>query len=104
MRPRHKERHHTSRIGWTRVVSLASATSFAIGVAMPLFVTFLGPESHLILLISGTSIAFLALFGGIATHVGGAPFLLGAASHFLGSASHVSNNFDRHYVWGCDLT
>ena len=58
--------------------ALASATSFAIGAAMPLLVTFLGPESHLILLISGTSIAFLALLGGIAAHVGGAPLMLGA--------------------------
>jgi vacuolar iron transporter family protein len=58
--------------------ALASAGSFAAGAAMPLLVTAIAPEKSLILLVAGTSLAFLALLGGLAAHTGGAGMAAGA--------------------------
>jgi vacuolar iron transporter family protein len=58
--------------------ALASAASFAVGAAMPLVVTAIVPEASLIYLVSGTSLFFLALLGGLAAHVGGAGVTVGA--------------------------
>ena len=56
----------------------ASAASFAVGAAMPLLVTAIAPEAGLIPFVSGTSLLFLALLGGLAARVGGAGVMLGA--------------------------
>ncbi len=58
--------------------ALASAASFAAGAAMPLLVTTLAPVAALIPLVAGTSLAFLALLGGLAAHTGGAGLAAGA--------------------------
>ena len=58
--------------------AFASAGSFAVGAAMPLLVTAIAPEPTLIPLVSGTSLVFLALLGGVAARVGGAGVTLGA--------------------------
>jgi vacuolar iron transporter family protein len=58
--------------------ALASAGSFAIGAAMPLAITALASASLLIPLVSGTSLVFLALLGGLAARVGGAGVWAGA--------------------------
>jgi vacuolar iron transporter family protein len=58
--------------------ALASAGSFAVGAAMPLLVTATVPAAHLIPLVSGTSLVFLALLGGLAAHAGGAGVTVGA--------------------------
>ena len=58
--------------------AVASAGSFAFGAAMPLFVTAMAPESGLIPLVSGTSLVFLALLGGLAARAGGAGVTVGA--------------------------
>jgi vacuolar iron transporter family protein len=58
--------------------ALASAGSFAVGAAMPLLVTAIVPEGLLIYLVSGASLFFLALLGGLAAHVGGAGVAAGA--------------------------
>jgi vacuolar iron transporter family protein len=58
--------------------ALTSACSFAVGAAMPLLVTTLAPATRLIPLVSGTSLVFLALLGGLAARAGGAPVTLGA--------------------------
>lgn len=58
--------------------ALVSAASLAVGAAMPLVVTAIGPPAYLILLVSGTSLFFLALLGGIAARVGGAGVTAGA--------------------------
>jgi len=58
--------------------ALASAGSFAVGAAMPLLVTALVPEASLVYLVSGTSLVFLALLGGLAAQVGGAGVTAGA--------------------------
>jgi vacuolar iron transporter family protein len=56
----------------------ASAGSFAIGAAMPLFVTALAPAAGLIPLVPGTSLVFLALLDGLAARAGGARVTMGA--------------------------
>jgi vacuolar iron transporter family protein len=58
--------------------ALASAGSFAVGGAMPLLVTALFPAGALIPLVSATSLAFLALLGGLAARAGGAGVIVGA--------------------------
>ncbi|HVO91210.1 MAG TPA: VIT1/CCC1 transporter family protein, partial [Terriglobales bacterium] len=58
--------------------ALASAASFAVGAAMPILTTAMVPEASLIPLVAGTSLVFLALLGGLAARVGGAPIAVGA--------------------------
>jgi len=58
--------------------ALASAGSFAVGAAMPLLVTAAAPGTALISLVFGTSLAFLALLGGLAARAGGAGVTSGA--------------------------
>ena len=58
--------------------ALASAGSFAVGAAMPLLVTAMAPAAGLIPLVSGTSLVFLALLGGLAARAGGAGVTMGA--------------------------
>jgi VIT1/CCC1 family predicted Fe2+/Mn2+ transporter len=58
--------------------ALASAGSFAIGAAMPLLITVIAPAAGLIPLVSGTSLVFLALLGGMAARAGGAGVIAGA--------------------------
>ena len=58
--------------------AMASAGSFAVGAAMPLAVAIIAPDAALIPLVSGTSLLFLALLGGLAAHAGGASVRLGA--------------------------
>jgi VIT1/CCC1 family predicted Fe2+/Mn2+ transporter len=52
--------------------ALASASSFAVGAAMPLLITALAPQASLITFVSGASLLFLALLGALAAHAGGA--------------------------------
>jgi VIT1/CCC1 family predicted Fe2+/Mn2+ transporter len=56
----------------------ASAGSFAVGSALPLLVTAMAPAASLIPLVSGTSLVFLALLGGLAARAGGASVTMGA--------------------------
>lgn len=58
--------------------ALASAASFAVGAAMPLVVTAVAPIAAMIPLVSGTSLVFLALLGGLAARAGGAGVATGA--------------------------
>jgi len=77
--------HVRDELGITKALSarpiqaaLASAASFAVGAAMPLLITLLAPAASLIPLISGTSLVFLAVLGGVAAHAGGASLTAGA--------------------------
>ena len=45
---------------------------------MPLLVTALAPAASLIPLVAGTSLAFLAILGGLAARTGGAGVMAGA--------------------------
>ncbi len=58
--------------------AFASATSFGVGAAMPLCVAAVVSDPVLIIAVSGTSLAFLALLGTLAAQAGGAPLGLGA--------------------------
>ncbi len=52
--------------------AFASALSFALGAAMPLGVAWLGPWDHMLPMVIGFSLLFLALLGGLAARMGGA--------------------------------
>ena len=58
--------------------ALTSAASFAVGAAMPLLAAAAVPASRLILVVSGISLVFLAILGGLAARVGGASVTTGA--------------------------
>src|SRR5579863_6652533 len=58
--------------------ALASAASFAVGAAMPLLATAIVPAALLIYLVSGASLFFLSLLGGLAAYVGGSGIAAGA--------------------------
>jgi VIT1/CCC1 family predicted Fe2+/Mn2+ transporter len=58
--------------------AMASAGSFAVGAALPLLVSAVTPAAGLIPLVSGTSLVFLALLGGVAARAGGAGVTVGA--------------------------
>jgi VIT1/CCC1 family predicted Fe2+/Mn2+ transporter len=58
--------------------ALASAASFAVGGAMPLLVAAAAPGSALIALVSGSSLVFLMVLGGLAARAGGAGVAAGA--------------------------
>ena len=58
--------------------ALASAGSFTLGATMPLLIAITVPEAGLISVLSGTSLMFLALLGGLAARAGGASMLKGA--------------------------
>jgi len=58
--------------------ALASAGSFVAGALMPLAVTALAPEIHLIPIVALTSLLFLAFLGGLAAQAGGAGVAIGA--------------------------
>jgi VIT1/CCC1 family predicted Fe2+/Mn2+ transporter len=58
--------------------ALASAGSFAVGAALPLLVTAVTPEPRIIAFVSGTSLLFLVLLGGLAARVGGAGVIAGS--------------------------
>ncbi len=58
--------------------ALASAGSFAVGAALPLLVSAIVSGPGLIPFVSGTSLMFLALLGGMAARAGGARVLAGA--------------------------
>ena len=58
--------------------AVASAASFAVGAAMPLLAVAIVTESSLIPVVSGTSLAFLAILGGVAARVGGGSMTVGA--------------------------
>ncbi len=58
--------------------ALTSAATFAIGAAFPLVVAWLAPHSQVSIYIAATSLAFLALLGGLAAKTGGASLWKGA--------------------------
>lgn len=55
-----------------------SAASFAVGAALALLVAAIAPEPQLIPFVALTSLAFLALLGGMAARAGGASMTVGA--------------------------
>jgi vacuolar iron transporter family protein len=66
---------HTAR---PAQAALASASTFAVGAALPLLAALISPSSIMIPFVAGSSLVFLALLGGVAARAGGARMLLGA--------------------------
>ena len=58
--------------------AFASAATFSVGAAMPLLSVLLAPSSTLAAVVTGTSLAFLAVLGGLAARAGGARATVGA--------------------------
>ncbi len=58
--------------------AVASAGTFAVGAAMPLLTVVVWSGAHLIPVVAGTSLVFLALLGGVAALAGGANAAAGA--------------------------
>jgi vacuolar iron transporter family protein len=55
--------------------AFASAGTFAVGAALPLLLVVLVPSTALVWAVSGASLLFLALLGGLAARAGGSPVL-----------------------------
>jgi VIT1/CCC1 family predicted Fe2+/Mn2+ transporter len=66
--------------------ALASAASFAVGAAVPLWAAALSPRSHIVPIVAGTSLVLLGVLGGLAARVGGAKAWVGAARVLFWSA------------------
>jgi len=58
--------------------ALTSAASFAVGAALPVLTAAMVAEASLLPMVSATSLAFLAVLGGLAAYAGGAPVAPGA--------------------------
>lgn len=56
----------------------ASAATFAVGAAVPLFVSIISPVAWVIPVVIASSLLFLSMLGGIAARVGGASSVAGA--------------------------
>jgi vacuolar iron transporter family protein len=76
--------HARDELGITDVMNarpiqaaLASAGTFAVGAALPLLIAFFASASNIVPFIAVTSLAFLALLGGLAAKVGGANIWIG---------------------------
>ena len=77
--------HARDELGITETLSarpiqaaVASAASFGIGALLPLGATAVTPEAYLIPWVSGTSLLFLTLLGGLAARAAGAGVMVGA--------------------------
>ncbi|MDQ2841357.1 MAG: VIT family protein [Acidobacteriota bacterium] len=78
--------HARDELGFTDALSakpvqaaLTSAASFAIGAVVPLVVSWLSPVHSLPYAVAAVSLVCLAILGGVAAQVGGAPVVPGAA-------------------------
>lgn len=58
--------------------ALASAASFAAGASAPLAMIGVAPDGWIGPVVAGASLVFLALLGGVSSHVGGSPIGKGA--------------------------
>lgn len=77
--------HARDELGLTEVhaarplqAALASASTFAVGAALPLLLTYFSPLAHTLPAVAVGSLIFLASLGGLAARVGGARVALGA--------------------------
>jgi VIT1/CCC1 family predicted Fe2+/Mn2+ transporter len=59
--------------------ALASASTFAVGAALPLLIVLLFPVSALVWAVSGGSLLFLAILGSLSARAGGASTAMAAA-------------------------
>jgi len=76
--------HARDEIGISQTVSaqpiqaaFSSAATFTVGAALPLLVAWIVPVAQIIVLVAVSSLAFLALLGGLAAGAGGAVISVG---------------------------
>ncbi|MCG6890921.1 MAG: VIT family protein [Gammaproteobacteria bacterium] len=76
--------HARDEIGISQTVSaqpiqaaFSSAATFTVGAALPLLVAWIVPTAQIIVLVAASSLAFLALLGGLAAGAGGAAISVG---------------------------
>ena len=80
--------------------ALASAASFAIGAAIPLFITAIVPDAARLVAVSITSLLCLVLLGGLAAGAGGAGIGVGALRvTFWGAMAMGIYGWCRGLVW-----
>lgn len=53
------------------LAAISSATAFALGSALPIVTALLTPLNSVVVIVSSTSLLFLALLGGVSAYVGG---------------------------------
>ena len=77
--------HARDELGFSETLSarpiqaaLTSAASFSVGAGMPLVAAAMAEGPLLITVVSGSSLAFLAILGGVAARIGGASVIKGA--------------------------
>ena len=77
--------HARDELGLTEIHSarpiqaaLASASTFAVGAALPLALAWFGPRALMVPTVAAGSLLFLAALGGLAARVGGANMAVGA--------------------------
>ncbi len=77
--------------------ALASAGTFAVGAALPLLLVPLVPTPSLIWTVSGASLIFLSVLGGLAARAGGSPVFKSVVTRdLLGRAGHGANRRVGH--------
>jgi VIT1/CCC1 family predicted Fe2+/Mn2+ transporter len=80
--------------------AVASAGTFAVGAALPLFLAWFTPERLLIPAVSAGSLVFLALMGGVAARTGGAKIALGTGRVTLWGALAMAATAFVGWVFG----
>lgn len=70
--------------------ALASATTFALGAALPLVFAWYSPTAFMVPTVAGGSLVFLALLGGLAARAGGANVAIGAGRVTLWGALAIA--------------
>lgn len=77
--------HAREELGLTEIhvarpiqAAIASAVTFSVGAALPLILALVSPTAQIIPIVSGGSLLFLAVLGGLAARAGGANVYLGA--------------------------
>ena len=80
--------------------ALASAATFAVGAGLPLLIVLLVPARMLTASVVGTSLACLAILGGLAAHAGGARRAVGALRVTFGGAFAMALTYGVGALFG----
>jgi VIT1/CCC1 family predicted Fe2+/Mn2+ transporter len=83
--------------------ALSSAASFTIGAALPVLLVAFAPMEYLIMIISISSLIFLALLGAIAAKAGGASVVKGATRVSFWSVLAMAATAGVGYIFGVSV-
>ena len=84
--------------------ALASAISFAVGAALPVVVTAVGPTAWLARLVIGSALVLLTVLGAVAARVGGAPMGRGALRVAFWGALAMGASFGVGRLFGTQVS